>query len=147
MFMRTAVRRFVVVCAAILPLVASSARVTSADEPAVKPAPAAKIPEDLRRYPLGDSLRVLAEDATSPAYRKLVDEMLATDLAAEWQRVETQDNADRFLEQHGGHDKVLADPVLKRAYERRGEICKKFFDVMRGGFKRVKKTPPVDARG
>ena len=36
--------------------------------------------------------------------------MLITDLAAEWQRVATADNADSFLEKHGGKDKVLADP-------------------------------------
>src|SRR5580704_14612236 len=61
------------------------------------------------KFPLGPQLRVLAEDVESPAYRRLIDEMLLTDLNAEWARVETEDNAARFLEQHGGRDAVLAD--------------------------------------
>jgi outer membrane protein assembly factor BamB len=101
-------------------------------------------PKD-QKYPLGDDLRVLAEDVASPRYRKLVtEEMLSTDLAAEWQRVETADNAERFLEQHGGRDKVLADPELKRAYERRVEIRTQFLDLMREGFNRYKKPAPFD---
>src|ERR1700678_1408120 len=69
------------------------------------------------KFPLGPQLRVLADDVESPAYRRLIDEMLLTDLNAEWARVETEDNAARFLEQHGGRDAVLADADLKRAYE------------------------------
>jgi outer membrane protein assembly factor BamB len=96
------------------------------------------------KYPLDDQLRVLADDAVSPAYRKLVDEMLLTDLAAEWQRVETLDNAESFLANHGGKEKVLADPELKRAYERRVEIRDKFLEIMRQGFARYKKPAPFD---
>src|SRR5262245_7191140 len=89
------------------------------------------------KYPLGPGLRVLAEDVASPKYRKLVlEEMLSTDLAAEWQRVETDDNAQSFAEMHGGVEKVLADPELKRAYERRVQIRESFLDLMRDGYKR-----------
>lgn len=95
-------------------------------------------------YPLGDQLRVLAEDVLSPDYRKLVDEMLITDLQAEWQRVETEDNAESFLTEHGGRDKVLADPGLKRAYERRLQIRAKFLDLMRLGFQRFNVPAPFD---
>src|SRR5437016_8941836 len=98
-----------------------------------------------RKYPLDPQLAVLARDVTSDSYRKLVlEKMLITDLAAEWQRVATADNADRFLTQHGGQDKVNADPDLKRAHERRVQIRADFLDLMRQGYKRYKKTPPFD---
>jgi outer membrane protein assembly factor BamB len=98
-----------------------------------------------QRYPLGPQLRVLAADINSPAYRKLVTEkMLTTDLAAEWQRVVTDDNADSFLKAHGGKDKVLADANLRRAYERRVAIREQFLDLMRAGYQRYKQTPPFD---
>jgi hypothetical protein len=98
-----------------------------------------------RKYPLGPQLRVLAQDVDSPKYRKLVtQEMLVTDLAAEWQRVETEDNADRFLAEHGGKDKVLADRDLKVAYERRVAIRDKFLGLMRESYKRYKQVPPFD---
>src|ERR1700757_665918 len=72
-----------------------------------------------QKYPLDAPLRVLAEDVKSPRYRKLVTEkMLQTDLAAEWQRVETADNAESFLQKHGDKEKVTADAELRRAYER-----------------------------
>src|SRR5579859_2848390 len=54
------------------------------------------------KYPLDPQLKVLARDVESPRYRQLVLEtMLSTDLAAEWQRVATADNADSFLARHG----------------------------------------------
>ena len=96
------------------------------------------------RFPLGPQLRVLAEDVESPAYRRLIDEMLLTDLNAEWTRVESDDNAARFLDQHGGREAVLADPELKRAYERRVEIREKFLELMRVGYRRYKKPAPFD---
>lgn len=98
-----------------------------------------------KKYPLGDQLRVLADDAASPAYFKLVtEEMLSTDLAAEWQRVETLDNAESFLEKHGGKERVTADPNLTRAWQRRVDIRNQFLDVMRAGFRRYKLEPPFD---
>lgn len=97
-----------------------------------------------KKYPLGDQLRILAEDAASPAYRKLVEGMNGPDLEAEWQRVETLDNAESFLEQHGGRDKVLANPDLKRAYERRVAIREEFLERMREGFRRLGKKPSFD---
>jgi outer membrane protein assembly factor BamB len=99
-----------------------------------------------KKYPLDAPLKVLAEDVKNGSYRKLVvEKMLTTDLAAEWQRVETADNPESFLKKHGGMDKVLADADLKRAYERRLQIRKDFLDLMREGYKRYKKTPPFDA--
>jgi outer membrane protein assembly factor BamB len=98
-----------------------------------------------RKYPLDAQLAVLSRDITNDTYRKLVlEKMLITDLAAEWQRVATADNADSFLAQHGGKDKVDADPDLKRAYERRVQIRNDFLDLMRQGYKRYKKTAPFD---
>ncbi len=70
--------------------------------------------------------------------------MLATDLAAEWQRATTADNAESFLQKHGGKDKVFADPDLKQAYERRLQIRNDFLDLMREGYKRFKLMPPFD---
>jgi outer membrane protein assembly factor BamB len=98
-----------------------------------------------QKYPLDAPLKVLAEDVKDPRYRKLVlEKMLTTDLAAEWQRVETTDNPETFLEKHGGKDKVFADPALKRAYERRVQIRNDFLDLMREGYKRYKQVPPFD---
>jgi outer membrane protein assembly factor BamB len=97
------------------------------------------------KYPLDAQLKVLAKDVKNPVYRDLVlEKMLVTDLAAEWQRVATADNADTFLEKHGGKDKVLADPLLKKAYERRVEIRDAYVDLMRAGYKRYKQIPPFD---
>jgi outer membrane protein assembly factor BamB len=97
------------------------------------------------KYPLDQQLKVLAQDVKSPRYRKLVlEQMLITDIAAEWQRVATADNADSFLARHGGKEKVLADPLLKRAYERRLQIRADFLDLMREGYRRYKQVPPFD---
>src|SRR5580704_2738612 len=98
------------------------------------------------KYPLDAPLKVLAEDVKSPSYRKLVvEKMLTTDLAAEWQRVETADNPESFLKKHGGLDKVLANPDLKRAYEQRVQIRNDFLALMREGYKRYNKVAPFDA--
>src|SRR5262249_46462763 len=70
--------------------------------------------------------------------------MLITDLAAEWQREATEDNAETFLSQHGGKEKVLADTELKRAYERRVQIRESFRDLMRQGYKRYNASAPFD---
>ncbi len=105
--------------------------------------PRARGDED--KYPLGPQLKVLAADVKNESYRKLVlEKMLSTDLAAEWQRVATEDNAESFLKKNGGREKVLADPVLKGAYERRLRIRVEFLDLMRQGFKRYKQTAPFD---
>jgi outer membrane protein assembly factor BamB len=97
------------------------------------------------KYPLDRQLKVLAADVKNEKYRKLVLEtMLTTDLAAEWPRVATADNAESFLAKHGGKDKVLADPDLKRAYERRVQIRDDFLELMRAGYRRYKQVPPFD---
>lgn len=70
--------------------------------------------------------------------------MLSTDLAAEWQRGFTADNPDSFLEKNGGREKVLANPDLKAAYDRRLSIQNDFLDLMREGYKRHKAVPPFD---
>ena len=96
-------------------------------------------------YPLDPQLRVLSQDIQNESYRTLVTtKMLTTDLAAEWQRVSTPDNAEKFLERHGGKDKVLNDPTLKKAYERRRKISADFLDLMRSGYARYKQVPPFD---
>src|SRR5262249_3831222 len=108
------------------------------------PAPADEGDID-KKYPLDPQVRVLAEDVQSDRYRKLVtQQMLVTDLAAEWQRVAPADNPESFLEMHGGKDKVLADPDLKQAYERRVRIREQFLELMREGFKRYKQPAPFD---
>jgi outer membrane protein assembly factor BamB len=97
------------------------------------------------KYPLDAQLKVLADDVKNEKYRKLVlEKMLITDLAAEWQRVATADNAESFLQKHGGKDKVLADPDLKRAYERRVQIRDDYLALMREGYRRYKQVPPFD---
>jgi outer membrane protein assembly factor BamB len=98
-----------------------------------------------RRYPLDPQLKVLAEDVKSEKYRKLVlEQMLVTDLAAEWQRVATADNPESFLDKHGGKDKVFADAALKQAYERRVRVRDAYLGLMREGYRRYKQVPPFD---
>jgi outer membrane protein assembly factor BamB len=98
-----------------------------------------------KKYPLDTPLRILAEDLQNPRYRELViTKMLSTDLAAEWERVATADNPESFLKKHGGKEKVLADPDLKQAYERRVAIREQFLDLMREGYKRHKMVAPFD---
>jgi outer membrane protein assembly factor BamB len=98
-----------------------------------------------RKYPLDTVLKVLADDVKNPSYRKLVlEKMIPTDLAAEWQRIQTADNPESFLAKHGGKDKVLADPDLQRAYERRVQIRTDFLELMRAGYQRHKQVPPFD---
>jgi outer membrane protein assembly factor BamB len=97
------------------------------------------------KYPLDAQLKVLAQDVKNQKYRLLIlEKMLITDLAAEWQRVATADNADSFLEKHGGKAKVLADPALKAAYERRVQIRDEYLELMRAGYRRYKQVPPFD---
>ena len=87
-----------------------------------------------RKYPLDPVLKVLADDVKNPSYRKLVlEKMIPTDLAAEWQRVQTADNPESFLQKHGGKEKALADPDLKLAFERRLQIREDFLELMRAG--------------
>src|SRR5947207_153328 len=40
--------------------------------------------------------------------------------------------------------KVLADPALKGAYERRLQIHADYLDLMRAGYRRYKQVPPFD---
>ena len=97
------------------------------------------------KYPIDAQLKVLEADVKNPVYRKLVlEKMLITDIAAEWQRVATTDNADSFLEKHGGKEKVLGDADLKKAYERRVKIRADYLELMREGYRKYKQIPPFD---
>ena len=62
---------------------------------------------------------MLERDLASADYHAIVQKMIPTDLAAEWQRVATPDNYHLFAKQHGGLEKVQRDPALHAAYERR----------------------------
>src|SRR3954452_4546057 len=87
-----------------------------------------------RKFPFDAQLKVLARDVQDARYRELVlEKMLITDLAAEWQRVAAADNADSFLEKHGGKEKVFTDRDLKEAYERRLRVREAYLDLMRAG--------------
>ncbi|MBI2807256.1 MAG: PQQ-binding-like beta-propeller repeat protein [Planctomycetes bacterium] len=97
------------------------------------------------KYPLDAQLKVLAADVKNKKYRELVlEKMLITDLAAEWQRVATADNAESFLAKHGGKQKVQADPALKKAYELRLKIRTDYLELMRQGYRKYKQVPPFD---
>ncbi|HEY2249593.1 MAG TPA: PQQ-binding-like beta-propeller repeat protein [Planctomycetaceae bacterium] len=95
-------------------------------------------------YPLGLSLRLLERDLSSKDYAVVLETMIPTDLEAEWKRVATADNHETFLAQHGGKQKVVADPVLKAAWERRVKIADGFLDLMRSAYKKRNITPPFD---
>ena len=92
-------------------------------------------------HPFDDELRLLATDVINPAYEQLLGKMISNDLDAEWLRVDTVDNYQSFLEQHGGKDKVLADPKLKKAYEVRREIAVQFVELVRRAYKKLKREP------
>src|SRR6187401_1142297 len=93
-------------------------------------------------YPLSLQLEVLERDLANPDYLALVQKMIPTDLAAEWQRVATPDNYHRFAEQHGGLEKVNSDAELKAAYERRQRLATEFLAVFRAAYGERKQKPP-----
>lgn len=95
-------------------------------------------------YPLSLALSTLERDLTSRDYQDVLRTMIPTDLAAEWQRVATPDNYQLFAEQHGGADKVAADPALRSAYQRREQIARSFLEQMRAAYREKKITPPFD---
>src|SRR5580704_10613941 len=83
-------------------------------------------PKTADLYPFSTELTLLERDLTSGDYRAVLATMIPTDLEAEWQRIATSDNYLAFSEQHGGRDKVLADPALRAAYEKRKQIADSF---------------------
>lgn len=93
---------------------------------------------------LSQALAVLERDLTSRDYLDVLATMIPTDLAAEWQRVATEDNYHLFAERHGGVDKLSGDPVLKAAYARRRKIAAAFLDLMRGAYAKKNIRPPFD---
>lgn len=95
-------------------------------------------------YPLGLQTSVLERDLTSKDYADVLATMIPTDLAAEWKRVATPDNYAVFLKEHGGKERVLADPRLKAAYERRERVANRFLELMRGAYKKRGQVPPFD---
>lgn len=105
---------------------------------------AASLQARSKEYPFDDELRVLAEDLASPIYRRVLDTMIPTDLEAEWQRVATRDNYQKFLTNHGGKETVLADPALKSAYEARLEVARGFTALIRSAYEAKKRRPPFD---
>jgi outer membrane protein assembly factor BamB len=96
------------------------------------------------QYPLGLELQVLARDLTSKEYLAVLETMIPTDLAAEWLRIGTPDNADAFVAAHGGREAVLADPELKAAYEERRRIVDEFLTLMRAACTKRKIEPPFN---
>jgi outer membrane protein assembly factor BamB len=95
-------------------------------------------------HPFSLSLQTLERDLTSDDYHAVLATMIPTDLRAEWQRVGTPDNHHLFAKQHGGVEAVLADPVLKRAYERRRDVADRFLTLMREAYAAKKQKPPFD---
>ncbi len=96
---------------------------------------------------ISQSLSVLERDVTSSDYLEVLATMIPTDLAAEWQRVATEDNYELFAEQNGGIDKLSADPELKASYERRKKIATDFLDLMRATYAKKNIRPPFDDAG
>src|SRR5438876_10966403 len=115
--MHASVFRIHVLCALCV-LLAHTQALPAADD-AAKPATSDP-------YPLGLTLRVLERDLTSKDYAVVLETMIPTDLEAEWKRVATADNQETFLKQHGGKEKITADPALKAAWETRVKIADGF---------------------
>src|SRR5688572_31758721 len=93
-------------------------------------------------YPLSLQLQILQRDLTSKDYLDVLQTMISTDLAAEWQRVATPDNYHLFAKEHGGLEKVKANPALASAYQQREQIATQFLDLMRAAYDRKKVKPP-----
>jgi outer membrane protein assembly factor BamB len=110
----------------------------------VQAANAAKREDATDKYPLSTELKVLERDLSNPDYRTVLATMIPTDLAAEWQRVATSDNYLAFAEQHGGPLKVLADPTLRVAYERRKRIADSFLTMIREAYSKRHIKPGFD---
>ena len=96
------------------------------------------------KFPLGDDLRLLESDTQSQEYAALLAQMNGPDLDAEWRRVETRDSAAAFAKQQGGLEKVMADPALQAAYERRAKIREDYLNLIRGVYAQRKQTAPFD---
>ncbi len=109
--------------------------------PGVDRAQAADTPE---KYPLTTELKVLERDLSNSDYRTVLATMIPTDLAAEWQRIATSDNYLAFAEQHGGREKVLADPALRAAYEKRKQIADSFLAMIREAYAKRHIKPAFD---
>jgi hypothetical protein len=99
------------------------------------------------KYPMSTELRVLERDRSNPDYRTVLATMIPTDLAAEWQRVATLDNYLAFADRHGGLEKVLADPTLRAAYERRKKIADLFLAMIREAYAKRNIKPVFDNGG
>jgi len=93
-------------------------------------------------YPLSLQLEVLERDLTSADYYAILQKMIPTDLAAEWQRVATADNYHLFAKQHGGIEKVSADPALRAAYDRRQQLATDYLELIRDVYEQKKLKPP-----
>ncbi len=93
---------------------------------------------------LSTELKVLERDLTNPDYRTVLATMIPTDLAAEWQRIATSDNYLAFAERHGGRQRVLADPRLRAAYEKRKHIADAFLTLIREAYSKRHMKPAFD---
>lgn len=136
-----------VICCAVIGLavfLASCTTTAALDSQRLRAAEPSESKPDDTKYPLDLDLAVLERDLSSDDYRTVLETMIPTDLAAEWLRVGTADNYFTFLDQHGGLEKVTADPELKAAYERRKKIADDFLALMREAYVKRKRPAPFD---
>jgi hypothetical protein len=96
------------------------------------------------KYPLQREQAVLERDLNSDDYQKVLETMIPTDLAAEWQRVAAPDSFLAFAREHGGPEKIDADPALKRAYQHRRDVARKFLEIMQAEYEKRNVKPPFD---
>ncbi|MDA0833114.1 MAG: PQQ-binding-like beta-propeller repeat protein [Planctomycetota bacterium] len=95
-------------------------------------------------FPLHREQAVLERDLNSEDYQRVLETMIPTDLAAEWQRVAAPDNFLAFARKHGGIDKIDADPMLKAAYKRRRDVAHNFLELMLSEYAKRNVKPPFD---
>ena len=100
-------------------------------------------PED-NSLQLSLRLQRLEADLTDPEYAAVVETMIPTDLAAEWERVATPDNYHLFAQQHGGMEQINANPELKQAWQRRHQIAQDFLALMRDAYAALDRDAPFD---
>jgi outer membrane protein assembly factor BamB len=95
-------------------------------------------------YPLSPEMRLIERDSQAPEYRKILADMLITELAAEWKRCVNPDDADHLARRAGGASALAKDEKLRSAVERRKKISDDYLAVVRAEYERRKVKAPFD---
>lgn len=125
-----------------------AARPTPAEEARTAAGPPQEVTDQAQPgrepYPLSETLQTLERDLTNREYQAVVEAMIPTDLAAEWQRIATVDNYLVFAEKQGGAAAVEKEPALRAAYAKRRDLANRFLTLLRDVYRAKKLSAPFD---